>query len=182
MFASSVESNSTGFANAENNMKGVSLLETVVVIALIAFMSTIGTNIFINFKNDTTIDNLTNELISDIKLARNKSMNGELLDGETANIFDPDGLPEYGLNLSANSYQIVRQCSKSGDVTACSGESIENFTVDPEYKLSSSTGNFYFERITGKTDSLTLTVMQKNDKYGREITISSDFLITVSKP
>ncbi len=166
-------------------MSGVSLIETIVVIAIIATLSTMGVNSFINFKNDSSIDNATNEFISDMKLARNKSMNGEILEGEKTEDFDPNGLPKYGLNISNNSYQLIRNCLKADGTTTCEGEpTIENINLDPEYTFSEDedyTIEFYFERITGKTEELTLTIEKKGGSYGRQISISSDFLITITK-
>lgn len=171
-------------------MRGVSLIETIIVIAVISFLSTIGVNSFINFKNDATINNITDELISDIKLARNKSMNGELLQSESVSEFSLNGLPEYGLSITEGSYKILRECLKEDEITTCETEALENLqytddfkirAIDPQYKLMSSNSEFYFERITGKTEGQTITVAQKDDKYAREIEISSDFLITVIK-
>lgn len=170
-------------------MKGVGLLETIVVIATIAFLSTIGANSFINIKNDAEIDAITDELISDIKLARNKSMNGELLESETTDTFNTDGLPEYGISIFANSYKIIRQCIKA-DATDCSSEDLsvlEDFKVrniNPQYTLDTNVSDdkFYFDRITGKIDSTqTITIKEKNDKYKRNINISDNFVITVNE-
>lgn len=169
-------------------MNGVSLLETIIVIALITTLSTMGINNFISFKDDATIDNITSELISDIKLARSKSINGELIGEEKAEDFDMQGLPEYGLNLTETDYKIIRRCLKADSVTTCETEDLESiqFTedfkskpIDSQYKLSPNE-RFFFNRITGETSEITL-IITNNNGFGREITISDKFLITVDK-
>lgn len=161
-------------------MKGISLIELLVAIALITTLSVIGTNSFINIKNDADIDAVTDELISDIKLARNKSMNGEILESETEEEFDEGGLPEYGMKITANNYQIIRQCSKGGDTTACSGDIIENVAVNSQYNLFPET-TFFFSRITGISGSQVITILQKDGHYGREISLSENFVITITE-
>ncbi len=169
-------------------MKGFSLIELIIAIAIISFLSTIGVNTFINFKNETSIDNLAYELISDIKLARNKSMNGELLKDETEENFIPNNLPRYGLKMKKDTYQIVRQCSKT-DGTTCDTENLENLEYTDDFKIRSISSlyildpeiDFFFERITGKSDPITITLKEKSAKYGRKIEISSDFIIKISK-
>lgn len=174
-------------------MKGISLIEIIVAIAIIASLSTIGTNTFINIKNDADIDAITDELISDIKLARNKSMNGEILESETENDFylsdDTSGLPEYGINITTNSYKLKRRCTKN-DMSDCSTEdlsTIDDFKereignmYENKYMLEPS-GEFFFKRITGNTSPITLTVKEKNDNYKRDINISENFVITITE-
>lgn len=161
-------------------MKGISLIELLVAIAIITTLSVVGTNSFINIKNDADIDAITDELISDIKLARNKSMNGELLEGELTDDFDEDGLPKYGINFTQNNYQIIRRCSKGGNLAACDGDIIESIPVNSQYKLLPET-TLFFDRITGKSNSQDITVWQKDDKYKRDINISDNFVITVTE-
>jgi Tfp pilus assembly protein FimT len=161
-------------------MKGVSLLETIVVVAIIAVLSIMGINNINNFKNDARMDNAANELISDIRLARSKSMNGELLGNESEDNFDPNGLPEYGLAVSGNSYQIIRRCLKD-DGSDCNSEpAIESVNLGTEFTISPG-GIFYFERITGAAEEKIFTITDNNGNYGRQISISADFLITVTK-
>lgn len=161
-------------------MKGVSLLETIVVIAIIATLSIVGVNNINNFKNDAGIDNATNELISDIRLARSKSMNGELIGNEVVEDFDPTGLPEYGLVIISSGYQLVRKCLKA-DATTCDVETpIDSVNLGPEYIIFPDM-SFYFERVTGNIENKTITITSQNGKYARQIFISADSLITVTK-
>ena len=161
-------------------MRGVSLLEVLVVVAIIAILSLIGVNTINNFKKDADLDNATSELISEIRTARGKSMNGELVGVEKEEDFESNGLPEYGLVIEADGYKLVRQCNKA-DGTNCSSESpLESVLIGSEFSLSPE-GSFYFERITGNFPGRNLTIIDKNKKYGRQISISQDFLITVTK-
>lgn len=163
-------------------MKGLSLLETIVVVAVIALLSLIGVNNINNFKNDAKADNLTNELISDLRAARSKSMNGELLSGEDKDDFDPENLPSYGISISGNNYFLIRKCIKA-DFTTCDTEpAIESFTLDPHFIVNvTPNGPIYFERITGITQDTIIFISDINGKYARQISISADFLILVTK-
>ena len=167
-------------------IKGISLIETVIVIAVIAVLSLIGTNTIINFKNDASMDSAVSELVSDIKLARNKSMNGEVFDEETVEDFHPDYLPEYGISLKNDHYTIIRKYSilNEANETTEIKEDLENFYLDSDYVFSNEKDyqqELFFERITGKTSEQTFTLIKKDGKNTRQIVISSDFLITVSK-
>ncbi len=159
---------------------GISLLETIVVIAIIAVLSLLGVNNINNFRKDAQLDNAVNEMVSDIRLARSKSMNGDVLGGETSEDFDQNGLPEYGIVLFSDSYQLVRKCLKH-DGSTCSDEvPIEDIKIDPDYTISPE-GNFYFDRVTGNTDDMTILIEEKEGVEGRRVHISKDFNISITK-
>lgn len=161
-------------------MKGSSLLETVVVTAIIAILSLTSINSINNFRLNASLDNVSEELVSAIRLARNKSMNGELLPGEDESDFNPTGLPEYGMTFDTNGYQMVRNCLKSDGSNCATDPAIEIVNFNSEYNLSPA-GNIYFQRITGVSPNIQITIMEKSGKYGRLINASDEFTISVSR-
>jgi len=160
-------------------MKGVTLLETMVVIAIIAVLSLYSINNINSFRNDAVLDNTSTELVSELRFARSKSMNGELKENENEEEFDVDGLPEYGVSIHSDKYELVRKCLKL-DADTCSGEApVEATVIDPSYSISPE-GTVYFQRITGETPEKNLIVSYKGVPK-RQITISKGLLITITK-
>lgn len=161
-------------------MKGVSLLEIIVTVAIVAVLSLMSINTINNFKTDASLDNTVNEFISEVRLARNKSMNGELLPSETEDDFDKDGLPEYGIMITSDSYKLIRKCLKA-DSSSCSGDSaLETISLGTDYNLSPE-GSLYFDRISGNSSGFEISIVDKSGKNGRKVNINNDFTITVSK-
>lgn len=165
------------------NMKGVTLLETVVVIAIIAILSLFGVNTINSFKSDANLDNMTNELISQIRVARSKSMNGEILTGENEGNFGKDGLPDYGINILTHGYELVRKYVKgngsavNNECFIADGALCEKISLDDDFSLVPE-GSFYFDRITGNFSGITIALKEKG-VIKRNIIISKDFVITV---
>lgn len=170
--------------------KGVTLLEIIVVIALIAILSLFGVNTINNFKQDAGLDNAANELLSEIRVARSKSMNGEILADpatgktEEASDFSEYGMPAYGIRILADSYELVRRYVKfdgspvADECIKGDGGLCEKVFLDDSFSLA-PIGSFYFERITGNFGGITLTIIEKKGGGGRKITITKDFSISV---
>ncbi len=169
-------------------MKGVTLLELLIVIAIIATLSLIGTNSINSFKKEAVLDNTANELVSEIRIARSKSMNGEVFNGEKEDDFDPNdpnSLPEYGINILSDRYELIRKCVKAGGILCRGGDPdedeppIEKNFIDDGLMLSPEE-ELYFQRITGRMNAKTIELREKKGGGGRRISITDDFVITVS--
>lgn len=170
-------------------MKGTTLLETMVVMSIISLLSLTGVNTINNFRREASLDNAANELVSEIRTARSKSMNGEILDEEDESDFVIDlddgsseyKLPEYGISFDGDKYQLIRRCVKNG-VDCASEEPLETVNLDSDH-IFTSPGNIFFERITGKSDPITeiITISEKAGTVGRTISISENFKIEIQK-
>ena len=160
-------------------MRGASLLETLVVVGLIAMLSLTGVNTINNFRKEASLDNAANEFVSAVREARNMSMNGILLPGETADDFANDGLPEYGISVYNGSYSLIRQCLRV-EGGNCSGEIISNTTLNSDHQITPG-GSFFFKRITGSTLDRSIMITHINGKDGRQIDIRSNAVIEVAK-
>lgn len=162
------------------HMRGATLLETIVVVAIITSLSLMGVNSINNFRKDTIINNIASELVSELRLARNKSINGELLEGEETGNFQENNFPEYGVKVNTDSYELVRRCVYSDGKICDADDSIEKISLDTDYELF-PLGNVIFGRITGETVSTTLTIKEKTSGRGRLIEISNESIIFISK-
>jgi Tfp pilus assembly protein FimT len=157
-------------------MKGASLLETLVTIAIIAILTLMGVNTINNFRHSATLDNTANELLSYLRTARNKSVSGELLAGEDNDLFEDNGLPEYGITLLADGYRLIRRCQKS-DATNCSTEpAIDSVSLPETYSLSPE-GSIFFERITGTSQNTSFTLTGRGGSVNFEINDNGAILI-----
>lgn len=164
-------------------MKGVTLLETIVVIGIIAILSLAGVATINNFKRDASLDNAANELMSIVRVARSKSMNGEVLPGEmlnAENIFEENGYPEYGIEMKSDKYKIVRRFIKKGESEFTHEGVSEDYYLGSDYLLSPE-DTFYFSRITGDCGSKIIKISEKNGARGREVIVFPDFRIEIKQ-
>ncbi len=136
------------YLNREPN-NGFTLLEVLIVIAIVGFVSTIGTYKFIAFQQNSELTAFAEEFASTLKTAKNKSINGEILPSQNLSDFrDPDGLPYWGVSVSTGSYSLTENCVKP-DGTLCDSPNVETTNLKTGYSFTSS-GNTDFERLTGK--------------------------------
>ena len=159
---------------------GVSLIETLVVISIITSLSLIGINTINNFRKDAILDTITNEFISAVRDARSKSMNGDLLPGESTHDFSDSGLPEYGLHITPDSYSVIRQCTRNNGTNCSTDAPLITITLDPNYIITPAV-SLYFDRISGDTTGKVINLREKNGNLGRQINITSNFVISVTK-
>ena len=167
------------------NMKGVTLLETMVVIAIISVLSVMGVNTINNFRKEASLDNAANEMVSMIRVARSKSMNGEVLidlygEPEKETVFSETGLPEYGIEIFLNGYKLIRRYIKADEEFYTKEDVPDGVFLNDDY-IFVPEGYFYFARITGTSSSQTINIIEKGGSSGREITISEDFKIVIEK-
>ncbi len=160
--------------------RGFTLLETLVVIAIIGFVSVIGTYKFASFQKDSQLSAFSEEFASNIKTAKNKSINGEILPGQNVTNFkDPDGLPYWGVSTTTNSYSLTENCTLA-DNSPCTPE-VETYNLPTGYTFE-TTGFTNFSRLSGQksgTGSYILKTPGNNDCS--KVLIDSSGEVSLSK-
>ena len=155
---------------------GFTLLETIIVLGIISVFSLIGINTINSFREEAELDSAVNEFVTELKMARNKSMAGEVLGSETEADFEMDGLPQYGIQTTPGNYSLTRTFIK---VDGSSGfDTLETIALDTGLTLS-PLDTIYFDRISGKTSSESFNI-QRSSGVGKKIDISSEGVITIS--
>src|SRR3989344_3056736 len=96
-------------------MKGFTLVELLVTIAIIGALSLVGTIKFNQLRGDVVINSVAEELASQIRSARNMSMVGIVVEGEEDQDFEGNGLPVYGVGVAGNSHFLFRDYIKKGE-------------------------------------------------------------------
>lgn len=162
--------------------RGFTLIESVVVIAILGIMALAGTESILTFQKNALLDSTANEIASTLRTARTKSLAGELL-ADYPNAANYLSLPIYGAEFQVNSYFPIVSYLLDGTPMPVP-------TPTPEPNLPSGlslspTGQILFERVTGKpTDgsldppSVTLTRISDGDFRTIEI---SDQGVSVKK-
>lgn len=165
---------------------GFTLIESVVVIAILGIMALVGSESILEFQKNALLDSTANEIASTLRSARTKSLAGQLCEsGETlkdkdcndkkcdeltAEDFKSDYLPKYGVDLTTSSYSLFRQCWLSCD-TEETIKTIENFTLPANFSLD-PVGQIIFSRVNGETTPIILTLTGTNGKE-RKIEINN---------
>jgi len=157
-------------------MKGYSLIEVIIVIALIAIFSLFGSIKFNQFREDTVINLATEEFESHVRSARAKSMVGEIREGETVALFEENGLPSWGVSASVNTYSIFREFILKGEPDK-TRETIETITLDSSFNISGDT-EVLFPRISGQS-SATFIIEKVDTALKREVSINLQGVITI---
>ncbi len=130
--------------------KGFTFIELLIVMTIISALSALGMMKISAFQKQAIIDSVGNEIISVLKVARNKSQSGEVPQGMSLNDFTEDGLPSYGVKFEGDRYQVfVRYITKS-DPTTVNKPSVDNPNLLSN-DLTLTPSEVIFERISGKT-------------------------------
>lgn len=158
-------------------MKGYSLIEIIIVVAIISVLALVGSIRFNQFREDTNVNLVTDEFVSQIKTARVKSMAGEINEGEIYSDFEESGLPSFGVKVSGNSYSLFREYIAKGDSDA-TRENFETTTLGSAFSISGDS-EILFPRI--KAVSSGNFVIEKDGIAKSEIIINSQGIITVNK-
>ncbi|MFH1971259.1 MAG: prepilin-type N-terminal cleavage/methylation domain-containing protein [Patescibacteria group bacterium] len=158
-------------------MRGFTLIETLVVIGIISILSLIGINTIVEFQKRSILSNSGQEFISSLKIAKSKSLAGELLPGENDETFESDGLPRYGVKVFNNSYTLFREYKLKGDLTV-QRQDLETSKVDLTLSLVPNL-EILFNRQTGFTSPVVFSLSRVNSTSGKEIDINSQGLITI---
>lgn len=150
--------------------KGFTLIETVVVIAILAILSFFGVENVIEFQKDSLLANTANEIASNTRQARTKSLNGELLGGEKPEDFTADGLPQYGIKINGQSYSLFRQYQRLSD-SALQTQTIATFNVDNNLSLIPDESAVIFDRKTGENSPATFILKRKDNRGTQSVEI-----------
>ncbi len=151
--------------------KGFTLIEVIVVIFIIAILSVIGSANVIRFQKDAILDSAANEFASVLQSAREKSQDGEAVEGQDISYYEPDYLPSWNVLVANNSYSLNRNYRKSGD-SSDTTDLIENHNLTAGWTFS-PTGSVSFRRITGDVSGLTAVIMTDARGIKRLITIDA---------
>lgn len=139
---------------------GVTLIETVVVVGILSILAVFSVENIVQFQKDSLAEANANEFVSTLRLARNKSMSGEIPSGSTFEDFEEEGLAEYGVGISANSYFLFRDYQLLGEANV-TRETIDTFSLSEDFSLS-PTGEVNFERINGISGPFTFILSYKS--------------------
>lgn len=140
--------------NYTHNNKGFTILELLMVISIIAVLATIITLSFSNFRNSSTLQTTSEDVVSILNKARSNT------------IASKDGY-QYGVHFSTNDITLFRGTSfVSGDANN------EIRTLDTAVQVASTAlagggSDVVFQKLTGKTDyygTLTIQVVSDSSK------------------
>lgn len=159
-------------------MRGYTLIEVILVVTIIAFMSVVGMTKFNQFKQDTDIDLASEGFVSEIRTAKNMSMSGMIEDGKDASYYESDGLPEYGVDNVGSGYKLFRDYKLSGGISKT--DYLEEIQLDPSITITGD-NQIKFTRINGETGGAIFVMQKTGVSEKRQINIDSKGVITVTK-
>lgn len=134
------------------------MIETILVIAIISSLSAFGMMKIFAFQKDAKIDSMANEILSTLKLARNKSELGEIPFSMSLSDFLPDKLPSYGVRSAGSGYGVfVQYETVAGLINESVGPAV---IISDEMSVNIPSG-IVFERLTGKTSDNRIDILYK---------------------
>lgn len=120
-------------------MRGFTIIEIVIAVAVIAILSVIAFNSFSSFKNEQELANVIEEVVSDLRLARSKTIASE-------------NFSQYGVHFESQKVVIFTG-------TTYSAIDPNNIIYDVPARIEISSWNLagggadvIFQRLTGKTN------------------------------
>lgn len=150
---------------------GFTLIETIVVVAIIAIISLASVNTITEFQRNAALDAAAHELASTLRTARTQSVAGSIHTGETAATFSPTGLPTFSITLSGSTYTLSRTYTPA--VGPMVTETIETHTIDNLFTVTPSPFTITFARVTGMP-STTMTITVARTTNFRIITVDAN--------
>lgn len=156
-------------------MKGFTLIEEIVVIAILAILALAAVNTITEFQRNAILSSATQELGSTLRVAKADSTSGLVKTGE---VYTTTGYPYYGIGLSGNTYQLTRTFTLNGGVQTV--ETLESHTIDASITVTPAAATITFTRITGDpstTASITLT--RTGTTTSRTVTVNGNGLISL---
>ena len=159
-------------------MKGFTLIELMVTVAIIGALSLFGSIKFNQFRDDAIINAAAEELASQIKSARNMSMVGEIKEGEGSYDFEVDGLPVYGVGVAGNSHFLFRDYTKAGESDK-TRENLETAVLETSFNISGDS-EIVFSRIKGEAPPITFFI-EKNGVSQKKVTVDGQGVVSIEK-
>lgn len=156
--------------------KGFTLIETVVVMGILAIISLVGVESIVEFQKNSVLDGSANEFASSLRAARTKSLSGELLLGEKPEDFASDGLPKYGVRISGVTYSLFREYRLISDVGPVT-QVLETQTVDNQLSVKPDGAFVLFKRVDGSHPPISFTVERKDGRGSRTIDAGSKGIV-----
>ena len=139
---------------------GFTFIETLLVIAIISSLSVFGLMKISAFQEDAKIDSVANEVLSTLKVARNKSELGEIPSSSSLDDYLPDQLPSYGVRSKGDGYEIFVQYQEVTSTFEESDSASQTYEIPSEINVSIPSG-VVFERLSGKTNDAEIGVFYK---------------------
>lgn len=143
--------------------RGMSLLEVLIVVAILAFLAKSGVNFYRNAVRSMSLDAFTGQLSIDLKRARSRAMSGE--GGVKWGVHAVNGARDYYEIFSTPTTYVAAGASATTTVYLPQGI---DFT-DPS---SGSNKDIIFTGISGTTTASTLTVTN-NEGRTKTLTIGT---------
>jgi len=150
-------------------MSGFTLVEVLLTIAILGIITTAGIINVTSFQKTAKLDSTVNELVNNLRLAQSQSTAGQLPPGTTADDYELNGLPRYGIEVSLDNYSLIAQSTLLGQTQE--NQVLQSFPVTSPYSLTPP-GTIIFDRITGQTATVTLTFQDTITSRGSSITIT----------
>lgn len=161
--------------------RGYTLIELLVIIALISSISLFTYESIINFKYQSEVDATANEFIATVKNAQSMSRDGELPNGTVDTDYIVEGLPTYGVTVSATDYTLHQYDTfNDGSPTGQAQDLIlEVHAYDSAITFSPNSYVVKFVRVSGIPDTAqSISISRGGVTTARVINISADGLIS----
>lgn len=155
--------------NSKKN-KGFTLLETIIVVAVLATIALAGMETITEFQKNALLEATANEFASALRTARSKSLAGELPEGNHPDEFAEGGLPQYGVEVNTNQYFLFRDYQLEGEGPNHEALENENYSISDRLALTPS-GMVTFNRVTGLTNPTIFTLSRLDGRGTREIEV-----------
>lgn len=155
--------------------QGFTLIESVVVIAILAILALVSINTITEFQRNAILTSATQELGSTLRVAKADSTSGLVKTGE---VYTDTGYPYYGITLNGNTYQLTRTFTLSGGSAAT--ENLETHAIDPSITVLPASTAITFTRITGvPSGAVTVTLTRTGTTTFRTVTVNANGLISL---
>lgn len=158
------------------NNRGYTLLELLIIIAV---MSTISLGVYesiVHFQSQSQVEAAAAEFTTTVKTAQAKSRDGQLPQGAVETDYTPDGLPIYGVTLTASDYTLHQYHTLNSTVSE--NIVLETHVFDSSITFSPGTYSVIFSRMTGLPDNpQSIQITRGGITTPRVLTITGDGLI-----
>jgi prepilin-type N-terminal cleavage/methylation domain-containing protein len=157
--------------------QGFTLIESVVVIAIISTLALISMNTITEFQKNSILTSAAQELTSTLRLAQQNSIAGKLQPDEDTSSFGSNGIPNYDVHISGNTYLLVRMFNNG---TLVSEPPIASTSADPTLTITTNPPNvsdIMFYRFTGTTSATVKVNLIRTNGTMRSTTVNTNGFI-----